>query len=109
MKLLYNSFLLVIKYALIVFCIAGFYHNISAKENHPLSTIYISVDTSELNFSDYIDCKVSYLINGNETIFTEEPSFLKYRGNASAHYDKKSFSIKFNKSKCFYNMACNKK
>ena len=68
-----------------------------------LSTINITVDTSELNFGHYI--RATYHLDNNST----KNFSIKYRGNSSSHYPKKNFSLKFPSELCVNNELCHKK
>lgn len=75
-----------------------------------LQTILLSADTSSLNFGDYIEAKISLYDADSLALFENTSIQTKYRGNASAHNDKKSFSLKFDKKTCFEGLpSCRKK
>ncbi len=84
---------------------------LSCKSNSPdvlLSRLYINTNVDDLSFGDYSKALVSYFLGDSTSVFNDCKAKIKYRGNASSHYDKKSFSLKFNKEKSFGNFACNK-
>ncbi len=84
----------------IFICVSVFFWQTIHAQN-ALSQIHINVDVNKLNFGDYCKSKVSYFNPDGIIQFKDSPTKIKYRGNASAHYGKKNFTIKFIDSKCF--------
>ena len=60
-----------------------------------MMNLSINVTLKNLSFGDYIPAKIS------TTNAKQQNSKIKYRGNSSAGYDKKSFSIKFQEKVAF--------
>ena len=69
----------------------------------------IDVNTDDLNFGDYIDGEVTYTNAAGFVQHNASAIGIKYRGNASAHYDKKSYSLKFDCETCLGDVMCHKK
>ena len=78
------------------------------KSSNDLPQLYIQTDVDDLSFGDYSYGLVTYSINIGSTGFVDNKTQIKYRGNSSAHYDKKSFSLKFDTKKSFANLDSNK-
>lgn len=74
-----------------------------------LPEFHIKADSSELNFYDYSESKISFYKRRKTITFNENPAKIKYRGNSSGHHEKKCFSLKFEDEKCFENMNCHKR
>src|SRR3972149_1316074 len=75
------------------------------KKDVAIPQFYINTNTDNLNFSDYTKAKVKY-INVEGLSEFDESTNIKYRGNSSAHYKKKCFSLEFSDKKCFDNIIC---
>lgn len=85
-------------------------HSCDNMETNPsLPQFHIWVDSLDLNFGDYILGDITYYDSDKSIQFEKSPAYIKYRGNSSAHYEKKCFSLKFLDTKCFDNMECHKK
>lgn len=72
---------------------------IGCKENKvptDLPEIYIRYYADKLNLGDYDKCQITCFEPSGEMAF-DHFSKIKYRGNTSFNYDKKSFTIKFRK------------
>lgn len=69
----------------------------SCNNNKPskLPEIHLIADTSELNFGEYSLGKVSYYNEFGNIEINNRDIKLRYRGNSSAWYPKKSFALKF--------------
>lgn len=80
----------------IVFILTLVFNNY-AQKNHLLK-FSVNVVSKNLSFGDYIPATISC----NNAL--NQKFKIKYRGNSSAGYDKKSYSIKFNKKQAFYKL-----
>lgn len=78
------------------------------REQPQLPLISVEIDPSLLNFGDYSEASSSFFQSQQE-----EREYLdmkiKYRGNVSAHYPKKNFSIKLKTKTCLGQEYCHKK
>ncbi len=94
----------------LLICIAFFFSGCQSETPEPLQKLYLNVDTANLNFGDYIPGTIS-LSDGDSLVHFENKSIgIKYRGNMSANYPKKNFSLKFSGKTCFVQSSfCRKK
>ena len=76
----------------------------SNRQNSQLPSLSFYVDTNNLNFGSYTKGFLKKKHADQEIQLK-----IKYRGNSSAHYDKKCFSINFKTKMCFGNENCQKK
>lgn len=69
----------------------------------------IKIDSNKLNFGDYTKGLFTFYDKKDNIIYEKKQLKIKYRGNSSAHYDKKSFSVKFSNKMCYDRQTCHKK
>lgn len=74
-----------------------------------LPEIHITTDTSVLNFGNYNSSIINYYDEQKNLVYENKEVELRYRGNSSAWYNKKSFALKFNEKQCFNNFDCSKR
>ncbi|NRA13732.1 MAG: CotH kinase family protein, partial [Crocinitomicaceae bacterium] len=79
------------------------FNSCSERKDHSLPVVEIDYYADHLGLGDYSDCEIKLYDEDGKIIFDLEPR-IKYRGNSSFQYSKKSFTLKLNKSKSFAGM-----
>jgi len=80
----------------------------TVKENG-ITEIRLSTLTENLNFGDYQNAQISLIRSNGKIEFEDLTIRVKYRGNVSAWYPKKNFSIKADRNCCLIEDRCFRK
>jgi len=92
-------------FGLLIIVLFSFSCNSEKKERKStLPRIYISIDEADLNPGDYLVNDFYWLDTNNKTLL-EAKSRMKTRGNRSATFPKRSYSVKFSQKKALLGMA----
>tara|TARA_B110000908_G_scaffold43657_1_gene53131 strand:+ start:2094 stop:3470 length:1377 start_codon:yes stop_codon:yes gene_type:complete len=95
------------KIPLFVICLLALgLNSCKEKKKHSLSVIKIDYYADHLGLGDYNDCEMKFFDENGKVIFDLTPQ-LKYRGNSSFQYAKKSFTLKLDEPKSFAGMDKN--